>query len=158
MLLLSQGPETQSPVAPAASRDFGGGHQKTEANLKRRGDTMSKHKLFAIFALGCAFALTAALPASAKGHRGSSTPTATTPAPTAQAIFGTSNPGGITVHLRRTPQASGRPSFMLKSYCEGTCSNGTGFWCSGDSATCVDGSGCTASGGGLTVTVTCNAS
>jgi hypothetical protein len=113
---------------------------------------MSNRKLFAMFALGTAFAVTAALPAFA--HHGH--PVAA-PGHAAQAGFTTSNPQGVTVHWQRVPH-SGGPGFMLKSECSGRCSNGATFSCSGDTASCTDGQGCTSSGGGVGVTVTCNAS
>jgi hypothetical protein len=47
----------------------------------------------------------------------------------------------------------------IQAYCEGTCANGTGFYCSGATATCTDGSGCTATGDdGSKASFTCAAS
>ncbi|HSS51130.1 MAG TPA: hypothetical protein VLX28_19485 [Thermoanaerobaculia bacterium] len=120
---------------------------------------MSNRKLFAMFALGTAFALTAALPAAAdREDKAPRNPGrhVVAPAPTAQPSFGTSNPRKTAVHWQRVPQTPGGPSFMLKSYCEGTCADGTTFWCEGASSSCTDGDGCTASGGGVKVTVSCD--
>jgi hypothetical protein len=120
---------------------------------------MSKHKLFAIFALGTAFALTAALPASArsredKAPRDRESRQISKPVQGISAGFATSGNGRIAVHRERSQQTPDRPGFMQKAECSGSCGN-ISFTCWGESASCTDGGGCTASGGGYTIELIC---
>lgn len=122
---------------------------------------MSKHKLFAIFALGTAFALAAALPASArdredKAPRNHEPRQISSPAKGIQPGFSTSGDvrGKISVQRQRSSSTSDRPDFMQKAICGGSCGN-IDFICWGESASCFDGLGCIAEGGGWEIILVC---
>jgi hypothetical protein len=124
---------------------------------------MSKYKLFAIFALGTAFALNAALPASArdrenKAPRERESRQISTPARGAQAGFSISGEtkGRISVHREHSQQTPDRPGFMQKAECSGSCWGGAvEFTCWGESVYCEDEGGCIAEGGGDTLILVC---
>lgn len=122
---------------------------------------MSKHKLFAIFALGTAFALTAALPASArsredKAPRDRESRQISKPVQGISAGFATSGNGRIAVHRERSQQTPDRPGFMQKAECSGSCWGGAvEFTCWGESVYCEDEGGCIAEGGGDTLILVC---
>src|SRR5262249_8103972 len=102
--------------------------KKPASAQNREGDSMSNRKLFAMFALGTAFALTAALPAAAadredKAPRGPRHHEVAPAASSVQAGFSTSgNPSGkLTVQRQHSSKPSDRPSFMEKAECSGSC-------------------------------------
>ena len=112
-------------------------------------------KKLAVLALASAFALSAALPASAaeRQDKARHTPAAAKrPAvrPDIQ-VFGHGDPSKLRFHQRHTPI---RPNEIFqKAECSFTC----GDWlvtCSGASASCTD-SSCEASGGGITLIAEC---
>jgi hypothetical protein len=117
-------------------------------------------KKLVVLALASAFALIAALPASAldreekapkEPRRAPSTEQRSSVRPNVT-LSGHGDPNRL--HFRQL-QTPGRPTnFFEKAECTFTC----GDWevtCSGSSASCEDESGCTASGGGSTIIVEC---
>jgi hypothetical protein len=123
---------------------------------------MSYRKLFAMFALGTAFALNATLPASA-ADREDRTPRAgghpiVTPAPAIQAGFSISGDtkGRISVHRQRGQRTPARSGIMQKAECSGICAGGAiEFTCWGESVYCEDEGGCIAEGGGDILILEC---
>ncbi|MEO6193946.1 MAG: hypothetical protein ABIS20_13110 [Thermoanaerobaculia bacterium] len=118
-------------------------------------------KKLAVLALASAFALTAAIPASAR-DREDKGPRESHRVPSAAAqrsaerpnvtVSGHGDPKRLRFHQQRS--SNGQPGFLEKAQCTFTC----GDWeitCSGSSASCEDESGCTASGGGSTIEVIC---
>lgn len=117
-------------------------------------------KKLAVLALASAFALTAAIPASARdregqapreSHRVPSAATQRSERPKVT-VAGHGDPSRLQFHQQRS--SNDQPGFLAKAQCTFTC----GDWeitCSGSSASCSDESGCTASGGGSTIEVIC---
>lgn len=71
-----------------------------------------------------------------------------------------SKPGPATVKLASSggmSHVSGpvAPPITMQATCSGTCSNGTPFTCTGDTVSCTDGVGCTATVKGLQFSVSC---
>lgn len=123
---------------------------------------MTRNKLFALFVLGAAVALTSAVPASARDRedrapRSDSRRLSTsTPArgilPSVKTSGG--DPSDVRIHSERSPITPARPSFFQKAECTGSCGSIT-FTCSGSDVYCQDGAGCVASGGGVTLVLVC---
>jgi hypothetical protein len=124
---------------------------------------MSKPKSLIVFALGTVLTLSAALPAAArdredKAPREREARRISAPARGTQAGFSTFGESRSRIAIRRQsgPQTSARPDFMQKAECSGVCYDGkTGFYCWGETASCVDGVGCRVTGGGTTIELIC---
>lgn len=138
-------------------------HQIEREQLK--GTSMSKHKYFAMFALGALFALTAALPTSAldREDRASKEPFHGQAAkgPLVSPGFKISGHGDLH-RLRFHQMQNNHPnpnSIFEKAACSFPCGEDT-ITCSGSSVSCWEGEngvggGCSASGGGSTLGMEC---